>query len=71
MIKPRLELLKNRAIEHGKDWIDYNQRKFNDVKSLKDTNSNNKRCFNKHQDKQKKGSFDAMIFGKRLKLHPR
>jgi len=27
MIKPLLELFKNRAIEYGKDWIDYKQKK--------------------------------------------
>ena len=36
MIKPQLELFKNRTIEHGKDRIDYKQRDLNDLISLKD-----------------------------------
>ena len=55
MTKPRLELSKNRAIEYGKDWIDYNQRVLNNARSLKDIVSNNKRYFSKHHDKQRKG----------------
>ena len=55
MIKPWLDLFKNREIGNGKDWIDYNQRKLNDVRSLKDIVSNNKRCFNKHIIEQRKG----------------
>ena len=35
MINLRLELSKNRAIEYGKDRIDYNQRELNDLRSLK------------------------------------
>ena len=70
MIKPRLELFKNRTIDNGKDWIDYNQKDLNDVRSPKDIVSFNKRYFNKHPDEQRKGLLDAMILGNGLKLHP-
>ena len=46
MLKPRLQLFKNRAIEYGIDWINYNQRELNNVRSLKEIVSNNKRYFN-------------------------
>ena len=71
MIKPLLELHKNRAIEYGKDWIDYNQRDLNNMRSLKDTVSNNKIYFNKRLDEQRKGLLDAMILGEGFKIHPR
>ena len=34
MIKPRLELFKNKVIEYGRNWIDYNQRELNGVRSI-------------------------------------
>ena len=71
MIKPRLELFKKRAIESRKDWIDYNQRELNDMRSLKLIVSSNKIYFNAHLDEKRKGLLDAMILGKELKLHPR
>ena len=50
ILKPLLELFKNRTIEHGKDWIDYNLRELKNVTSLKDTVSSNKRYFNNNFD---------------------
>ena len=66
MIKPRVELFKNRGIEYGKDWIDCNQRGLNGVRSLKHIVSNNKRYFNKHLDEQRKGLLDAQSNNQRL-----
>ena len=54
MTKSRLKLFKNRAIEHGKYWINYNKKGLNDVRSLKDKVSNIKRNFNKHLDEERK-----------------
>ena len=71
MIKHRLELFKNRAIKYGAYWINYNKRELNDMRSLIDIISINKRYFKKHLDEQRKGLLDAMSLGKGLKLHPR
>jgi len=50
IIKPRFELLKNRAIEYGKDLIDVNRKELIDVignkKSMKDLLGTNKRILN-------------------------
>ena len=62
---------KNRVIEYGRDWIYYNQRELNQVRSLKDIVSNDKRNFNNHPDEQRKGLLHAMILGKGLELHAR
>ena len=70
MTKPPLQLFKNRAIENGKVCIDYNQRELNNVRSLKDIFSNNKKYFKKNLDEQRKGLLDTIILGKGLKLHP-
>jgi len=70
MIKSRLELSKNTAIEYGNNWINYNKRDLNYMRSLKDIVSNNKTYFSKYLDEQRKGLLDAKVLGKGLKLHP-
>ena len=68
MIKPRLELVKNRGIEYGKEFIDLNRKELDDVfknkKSVKEAIGNNKRYI----DRRGRDLLNTLITGKGLKI---
>lgn len=60
MIKPRLELVKNRGIEYGKELDDV----FKNKKSMKEAIGNNKRYI----DRRGRDLLNTLITGKGLKI---